>query len=190
MSTPTSSAALLAAGQQWWQRTTPRERTLVLAASAGVGLALLWWLGIAPALRVWQQSTARQQQLDSQWQQLLGLQQQAQSLQARPALNYDSAVRALESAMPTLGSGANLSVVGERATVTLRNVPASALGPWLAQVRSNARALPAEAHLTRTQASNTPPPRAPASGPQPPAPPPATPVVAWDGTLVLALPPR
>lgn len=190
MSTPTSSVALLAAGQQWWQRSTPRERTLVLAASAVVGLALLWWLGIAPALRVWQQSTVRQQQLDSQWQQLLSLQQQAQSLQARPALDHDSAVRALESAMPTLGSGASLAVVGERATVTLRNVPASTLGPWLAQVRSNARALPAEAHLTRAQASRTPPsPRPTASGAQPPAPPPAA-VAAWDGTLVLALPPR
>ena len=185
---PTVPHPLAAAATQWWQQTAPRERRLILSAAVLIALALLWWLVIAPPLRVWQQDATRQQQLDAQWQQLLGLQQQAQALQTRPALSHDAAARALEASMATLGSGATLSLGGERATVTLRNVPASALGPWLAQVRSNAHTLPTEAHLTRNSAA--PAVRPPASASSAPAPAPQTAAAAWDGTLVLMLPPH
>ena len=45
----TSTAALRAR----WQALAPREQTLVLAAAGVVGLALLWWVALAPALAVW-----------------------------------------------------------------------------------------------------------------------------------------
>ena len=51
---------------------------------------------------------------------------------------------------------------------------AAALLWWLAQVRSNAKSVPQEVHLVRNNA--TPPAGAAAA--------------QWDGTLVLALPPR
>lgn len=75
---------------------------------------------------------------------------EARALQSRPALRYDDAVRALESSVKQgLGAGARLSIVGERATVTLKSVPATALAPWLSQARVNARALPVEVRLVR-----------------------------------------
>jgi general secretion pathway protein M len=56
-------------------------------------------------------------------------------------------------------------------------VQADALANWLAQARNNARAVPQEAHLTRS--AN------PRQGNGAP-----TPTVRWDGTLVLSLPTR
>jgi len=116
---------------------------------------------------------ARQRSLDAQWQQMQALEAQARTLQAQPKARHDEALRALESSVKQgLGPGAQLTVSGERATLTLKGVPAAALGAWLAQVRANARALPSEARLVRSPATT------PASG------------VLWDGVLVLSLPPR
>ena len=42
-----------------WQRLAAREQTLVLLAAAVIGLALLWWLLLAPALQTWKTSAAR-----------------------------------------------------------------------------------------------------------------------------------
>jgi general secretion pathway protein M len=55
---------------------------------------------------------------------------------------------------------------GDRATLTLTGVAPDALAQWLTQARVNARTLPNEAHLHRNAAG------------------------LWEGTLVLALPPR
>jgi general secretion pathway protein M len=51
--------------------------------------------------------------------------------------------------VPRLGGTAQLSVLGDRATVTLRNTPPDALAQWLAQVRINARLIPLPPQLTR-----------------------------------------
>jgi general secretion pathway protein M len=72
-----------------------------------------------------------------------------------------------------------LNVQGDRVTVQLKAVPAPALAGWLTQARSQAQALPVEAHLTRHTtgtASTTPVNNAN--------------VVVWDGSLVLTLPNR
>ena len=69
------------------------------------------------------------------------------------------------------------ALAGDRATLTLQGVQADALANWLAQARNNARAVPQEAHLTRS--AN------PRQGNGAP-----TPTVRWDGTLVLSLPTR
>jgi general secretion pathway protein M len=50
--------------------------------------------------------------------------------------------------------------------VTLTNTPAAAVSQWLATVRTNARAIPGEARLTRNPSG------------------------AWDGTVSLTLPAR
>ena len=62
-----------------------------------------------------------------------------------------------------MAATAQLTLVGERATLTLKGASADALAQWLTQVRLNARALPAEAHLLHNAAGG------------------------WDGTLVLNL---
>jgi len=157
-----------------WDALATREKRLVVAAVALVAMALVWWIAIGPALQTLRSAAASHQSLDAQLQQMKALAAQAQALQSQPKAGLDESLRALEAATSQrLGAGARLSVVGDRATLTLRNVPAEPLGQWLAQARINARALPSEARLVRSAA--------PAG---------ATSNASWDGTLVLSLPPR
>ena len=163
-------AAALAPLLARWRALDPREQTLVRSAALLLGLALVWWVLLAPALRTLRQADMQQRSLEGQWQKMQSLQAQAQALQSQPRIGHDEALRALEASVKQgLGASAQLNVVGDRATVTLRNVPADALAEWLAQARVNARALPGEARLVRNTAN-----------PDSPA--------AWDGTLVLSLP--
>ncbi len=157
------NAALLAR----WHALAPRERTLVLAASALVALALFWWMGLAPAWTTLRAAPEAHRTLDAQLQQVQRLQAQAQAMQSQPRQSHDEAMRQLEQAIrQQLGVAARYTIAGERVTVTLTGVQAGALAQFLSQVRVNARALPGEARLTRTAAGT------------------------WDGTLVLTLPPR
>ncbi len=157
-----------------WDQLAPREKNLGLLAAALIGAALLWWLGLAPAWQTLRSAEARHRGLDAQLQRMLRLQAQAQLLQSQPRLGHDEALRALEASVRQgLGASAQLSVVGERATVTLKGTSADALAQWLSQVRINARALPTEARLVRTAA--------PADAGAP---------AGWSGTLVLSLPTR
>ena len=166
--------------QARWQTLAAREQTLLLSAAGVVGLALVWWLLIAPPLATLRQADTLQRNLDAQAQKMQALQAQALALQSQPKLSRDDALRALEASVKQrLGAGAQLNVLGERVTVTLKNTPAEALAEWLVQARVNARAIPSEARLVR-RGSPTP-------SAMPPAPGSRTPV-AWDGTLVLSLP--
>ena len=162
-------AGALAPLQARWSQLDSRERTLVIAAMSVVGVALLWWIGVSPALNTLRQADAQQRALAAQVQKMQSLQAQAQAIQSQPKISRDDAMRALEASVKELGASAQLNVAGDRATVTLRNTPAEQLARWLAQARVNARAIPSEARLTRSAAS----PGGPA---------------AWDGTVVLSLP--
>ena len=44
-----------------WQALAQRERRLILGTAALVTLALLWWIGLSPALKVLRQSQQQQQ---------------------------------------------------------------------------------------------------------------------------------
>jgi general secretion pathway protein M len=187
MSRLTSSwAGALAPARARWAALAPREQSLVGGAAVIVGLALLWWLAIAPALQTLKNAEAQRRTLDAQWQTMQNLLLQAQALKSQPSINQGDALRALESSVKQgLGATAQISVVGDRATVTLRGTPADALAQWLAQARVNARALPSEARLVRASAPSVPGGAAaavstPADG--------AVPV--WNGSLVLSLPPQ
>ena len=152
-----------------WTQLNSRERMLVLAALSVVGVALLWWVGISPALGTLRQADAQRSGLAAQVQKMQSLQAQAQAIASQPKINRDDALRALEASVKGLGATAQLNVAGDRATVTLRNTAADALARWLSQARVNARAIPSEARLTRSAAS-------------------AGSAAAWDGTVVLSLP--
>lgn len=179
MTPPTPASAL----QARWHALAPREQNLVLAAGALVGLALLWWVAVAPALATLRAAPARHTALDAQLQRMLSLQAEAQQLQAAPATSPGDAVGALRAALTQrLGTTAQLNVVGDRATITLKGASADALAQWLAQARSNARATPVEARLTRSAAA------APAGQTPVTLGRPAVAMPRWDGTLVLALP--
>lgn len=165
----------LAALRAHWARMAPREQSLVLAAAAVVGLALLWWVLLAPALQQLRGSGARHAAVDAQLQRMQALQAEALQLKDAPRPPGGEALRTLQTTLAQqLGAAAQMNVAGDRATVTLKGAPAEALAQWLDQARSTARAVPLEARLVQSAA--------PANA--------AAAAVRWDGTLVLALPPQ
>ena len=146
-----------ARARTWWRELPAREQRLVGIAGAVIALALVWWVGLAPALRTLSTARLAHAQLDVQLQQMLALQAQARALQALPRANRDDALRALETSVNEgLGGSVRMQTAGASATegvlVTLRATPASSFAQWLTQARGNARALPREIHVTRSQA--------------------------------------
>ena len=144
-------AAQLSPMQAKWRALAPREQALVIGAGWLIGVTLVWLLLVLPPIRTLSQADVQHRSLDTQLQKMRGLQSQAQALQSQPKLSREDALRALEASVSQrLGAGAQLNVVGDRATVTLRNVPAAALAQWLTQARVSARAIPSESRLVRS----------------------------------------
>lgn len=139
-----------------------RERIAVLAAGALLALALLWLLAIGPAWRTVSEAPARIEALDAQLQQMRQQAAQAVQWRSRPALPPGQAQAALSAATARLNEAGRLTLQGERAVLSLKQVSAEALQAWLAEARSGARARVIEADLTRSGAG-------------------------YDGTVILAL---
>jgi general secretion pathway protein M len=148
-----------------WQALSTREQRVVSLLGALLAVLLFWLIAIAPALNTLRDSDHRRAQIGQQHAHMLALQAQAQALQTRTPILRDEALRNLQGITP--GAQIQLNVQGDRVMVQLKAVPAAALASWLTQARSQAQALPVEAHLTR---SNT--------------------AMTWDGSLVLSLPSR
>ena len=163
-----STAARISAWQTRWAQLPPKERTGIYMAIALVVIATLWLAIISPGLQQWRTAEVKARALDAQLQHMRTLQVQAKAIQKQPAVTYDDAVRALQLAtQQTLGSTAQMSVLGDRATVTLQNTSPKALAQWLTLARLNARSVPVEARLTRASSPGT---------------------LLWNGTLTMSLP--
>ncbi len=164
---PMNPSGPLAGLSARWASLAPREKSLTAAACGLIALALVWWVGIAPARATLKSAETQHINLEQQLDKMRRLQAQAQALQSQPKLSYDDASRALETSVrERLGATARVATVGDKTTVTLTGVPPNTLAQWLAQARSSARVLPSEARLTRNAAGT------------------------WDGSVVLSLPPR
>ncbi len=146
-----------------WSALARREQQAVLAALALVLGAVLWWVALAPALSTLRSAPQQLRQLETQLEQMQRLQQQAKTFQAQPVLTLAESRRLLEASVKTLGPNAQLTMVGERVTLTLKGASADAVAQWLTQARLTARVSPTEARLVRN-----------ASG-------------TWDGAMVLIL---
>ena len=204
MNTPlTNTRAMLAslgqAGQTLWRSRSSRERLGLTLAASLIALALLWQIGLAPALRTWQEAPTRQATLDAQRERLLQLQQQAQALQALPRVGQEEALRWLQGpATEALGPGAQVRVQGDQVQVQLQAASPEGLTHWLRQAREQARALPQQVQLqqaalptagsatTSSSASATAAQKAPAVS-RPAGAAAATGGLAWKGSLVLKL---
>jgi len=152
-----------------WNALSARDKQGMYLIAAVLGLAVLWGVLLAPAVRTLRSADAEHRRLDAQLQQMQRLQAQAQALQAQPKIRRDDAVRALEQSVKQwLGANAQLNVSGERATLTVKGVSPESLVQWFAQARINAHAALKEARLMRNSPPNSP--------------------AAWDGTLMLGLP--
>lgn len=149
-------------------RLSPRERSAVTAAAWVIGLGLVWWLGVAPALNTLRQAPERHARLDAQLTQMQRMAATAENLRgqntAQPP-SRDEVLRALETATTGLAGTGQIAVLGDRATLTLRATPPEALAQWLSQVRINARLLPLDSQIQREPGSP-----------------------GWSGTVVLAGP--
>ena len=170
--------------QARWDALAGRERLFLLLAVSVVLAAALWWLALAPALATLRAADAQHRVLDAQLQQMRSLQAQATALQSQPKLGGDDAQRTLDALLKQkLGASAQMSVAGDRASITLKGANADALAQWLTQARINARAVPSEVRLVRSamSGSGSAAPGAAASGAG---------NAVWDGTLVLNLPAR
>ena len=162
-----------------WAALASRERVLAGGAMAVMAVALLWWVGMAPALGKIKQAREAAPALDAQLQLMRAQAQEASALKGQRALSYDESLRSLEASIKTLGSGATLNVNDARASITLKAVRGDALAQWLAQARTNARLVPSELRLQKTAA------------PQATASPTATATATtWDGAIILNLPAR
>ena len=135
------------------QGLSPREQRAVRLATWVLGLGLLWWVGLAPAIRTLGQAPEKHARLDrelAQMQSLAGQAEVVRSQNATPTPARAVAVRSIEEATRSLGDGAQLNLQGDQASLVLREVPADALARWLQQVRINARVLPVQAQLQRS----------------------------------------
>ncbi|WP_408595012.1 type II secretion system protein GspM [Limnohabitans sp.] len=173
MSTPrTSGHSARDALRARWQALSSSEQRSLSWLGGVLCVALVYSVAIAPAWRTLKHSQAQREQLGLQLAQMQALQAQAQALQQRTPMSRDEALRTLQSLSNAAGSGLQLTVQGERVSVQVKALPASALAQWLQMVRTQAQSLPVEAHLSQASSAN---PGAP---------------VSWNGTLVLSLPQR
>lgn len=150
-------------GQAWAKLPAP-TRSLVLAGAGVLLLVGVVLFMLVPSIKVLRYATADHQALDAQLDTVRALAAQAQAIQNEPKPSHDEAIRFVEnSAKQRLLGTAQLTVSGDRATLTLNNTKPEALAAWLTDARTNGRLLPIEAKLTRTEAG-------------------------WSGQLVLNLP--
>jgi general secretion pathway protein M len=161
----------LSAARARWDQLSARERIWIQVAAAVLSLTLLWQVALAPALKIWRESTARHAQLDRQHSELLALQQQARSLQARPAPSRQEAQQSLAQLTRDLLPGAQLSSVADQPRVVVKNLSGAQLAQWLTAVRQSAQASVTDLRLQRSPSS-------------PPTP------AQWDGQITLQLPSR
>ena len=145
-----------------WQTLTPRDRSIARAGAAVVGLAIVWMLGVQPALRTLREAPPQIARVEAQLPEMQLLATESKSLRAASPIPPAQAAAALKDATARLGDRARLAQQGDRVTLSLSGVDGPALGALLAEARAGARARPVEAQLVR--------------GPR-----------GYDGTLVLTL---
>ncbi len=132
-----------------WAALGSREQRGVALAATALLAALAWGVLLAPALRTLKAVPAQNAALDAQLERMHAMQARAQMLQAKPAVVAQETLKALQAATALLGKGAALQVVGDHATVTLKQISAAGLAPWFAPV-SAAGLSPTDVHLQRS----------------------------------------
>lgn len=149
-----------------WAALAARERRGVLLAAAVLGLALVWFVALAPALRSLKTVATQSAALAADIDRMQALQARAKALQTKPALAPQESLRSLQAAAGKLGASVSLQVVGEQATLTIKKLGALPMGQWLSP-QTGPGLSPIEAHLKRDTGSVEP---------------------VWSGTLIYRLP--
>ena len=170
--------------QQALERLNPRERLLVYGCAVLLGIALVWWLAVAPALATYRQSAQNHAQLDVQLASMQSLAQEAAALKGKPRLNPVQTNAWLDAAAPKLGK-ATLSRQGGRVQINFTGASAPVLAAWLSDARIQASLLPVQANWKRM--ADAPPNKA--STPNNAAPGNASSGALWEGVLIFEIAP-
>lgn len=135
--------------RQRWAGLTPREQQGLSWAALALAVLLLWFVALQPAWRTWQQVPTQRQALETQALQMQRLSTEARELKGQSPVSAEQSLQALKAATDRLGAKAKLSLLGERATLTVTGITPEQLQAWLSEVRSGARARPVDLQLRR-----------------------------------------
>lgn len=147
--TPALRPALLAPLQARWQTLTPREKNLVAVMLAAVAVLLLWWVAVRPVWRTCREVPPQAELMETQWLQMQRLATEAQQLKGQTPITLAQATEALQAATQRMGDAGQLSVVADRATLTVKSASPEQLRAWLGEARQGARTRPTELQLQR-----------------------------------------
>lgn len=132
-----------------WLALAPRERIGLQVAALVLLAFAIWSLTLAPAWRVARDAPAQLDRLDTQLQQMQRMAGEVHDLRQTAPVTSTQSAEALKAATDRLGNQARLTVLGDRATLTLSGVSGERLRQWFAESRSAARARVVEAQLSR-----------------------------------------
>lgn len=116
-----------------WAGLSPREQWSVRWAVALVGLALVWLVLLAPALRTLQQAPAQRLALQQQADAMRQLEQQAKRLKAQPAVSVQDVEQQAEAIARTLGPDTQWVRQADTVRIRFGPVPGSTLAAVLAR---------------------------------------------------------
>ena len=134
---------------QAWNARTSRERQALAVVALVLVLFLVWLLFVQPAWRSLSEAPAQLDQLDAQMQQMQRLAAESRELRGTAPVSSSQAAVALKAATDRLGAAGKITLLGDRATLTLNGVSPEALRAWMNEARNAARARPVEAQLVR-----------------------------------------
>jgi len=135
---------------QRWNEASAREQSAMKFSATLVLLALLWWIGLQPALSTIKSTRVQMPLVRAQYEQMLQLQAQAGALRAQAQQAVPDAKALLQESVSSLEKNARWTALGERATVTFKEVRPADLARWLEQVRLKAHSRVLEMHISQT----------------------------------------
>jgi general secretion pathway protein M len=146
---PPAAAALRQQARLAWNARTSRERQALAVVALVLGVFVVWALFVQPALTSLREAPAQLDRLDAQMQQMQRLAAESRELRGTAPVSSSQAAAALKAATDRLGAAGKITLLGDRATLTLTGASPEALRAWMSEARTAARARPVEAQLTR-----------------------------------------
>jgi len=134
---------------QYWLRASAREQVALRIAATLLVLALVWWVGLQPALKTLKNARTQAPVVRAQYEQMLQLQAQAAAMRAQVQQPVSDPKAVLQDSISTLENNARVALAGERATVSFKQARPADLALWLEQLRLKAHSSVLEMHMTQ-----------------------------------------
>lgn len=146
---PPALAGLRQQAVQAWNGRSLRERQSLALVAFVLGAFLVWIVFVQPAWSSLRAAPAQLDRLDAQMQQMQRLAAESRELRGTAPVSSSQAAAALKAATDRLGTAGKITLLGDRATLTLNGASPEALRAWMSEARNAARARPIEAQLSR-----------------------------------------